>query len=116
MVDMSEGRTTYRIPDIIVVHAGAAERTEGLFAPADVILAVEVLSPDSGGDDLVMKRYRYGKAGIPHYWIVDEKGRTLMVLHHDGAEAYDEVAVVRPGETWRTEEPFALELDPADFL
>jgi len=115
-IDLSGARTTYRVPDIIVVQASAVARTEGLFAPADVALAIEVLSPDSGGDDLVAKRYRYGKARVPNYWIVDQKRRTLTVLRHDGREAYDEVAVVRPGESFKSDEPFPVELDPADFL
>jgi Uma2 family endonuclease len=89
---------------------------KALLVPSDVILAAEVVSPGSGGDDQVVKRYRYGKAGIPHYWIVDQKHRTLTVLRHDGAEGHVEVAVVRPGETWQAEEPFPLKLDPADFV
>ena len=96
--------------------ASAVEGDESEFAPADVALVVEVLSPDNAGDDLVMKRHQYGKAGIPHYWIVDQKARTLTVLRHDGADGYQEVATVRPGERWETEEPFCLALDPADFV
>jgi Uma2 family endonuclease len=115
-IDMSEDRTTYRIPDIVVVRATSVLGDEAMFAAADVVLAIEVLSPDSGGDDQVGKRYRYGKAGIPHYWIIDPKQRTLTVLRHNGAEGYDEVTVVRPGETWQTDEPFPLKLDPADFV
>jgi Uma2 family endonuclease len=115
-VSLTADRMNYRIPDIAVVHASSIEGDEGEFVPTDVVLAVEVVSPGSGGADHVMKRYQYGKAGIPHYWIVDQQQRTLTVLRHDGAEGYDEVAVVQPGETWQTEEPFPLELDPADFL
>jgi Uma2 family endonuclease len=111
---MADGRT-YRIPDILGVHASAVESEEGLFAPEHVVLVVEVMSPSSGGDDLVTKRYEYGKAGIPHYWIVDQKRRTLTVQRHDGDEGYDEVAVVEPGETWKADEPFTVALDPADF-
>lgn len=109
-------RRTYRIPDIVVLRASAIDGDESEFHPADVVLAVEVVSPNSGGDDLVMKRYQYGKAGIPHYWIVDQRKRTLTVLRHDGAEGYDDVATVAPGESWHTDEPFPLTLDPADFL
>jgi Uma2 family endonuclease len=115
-IALTADRRNYRIPDITVVHASAVERDDGVFVPADVVLTVEVVSPGSGGDDQVMKRYRYGKAGIPHYWIVDQHRRTLTVLRHNGAEGYDEVAVVHPGETWQTEQPFPIKPDPADFL
>jgi Uma2 family endonuclease len=114
-VSMAKGRT-YRIPDLVVLRASAIEGDESEFVPTDVVLAIEVLSPDSGGDDVVLKRYQYGKAGIPHYWIVDQRKRKLIVLRHDGAEGYVHVATVNPGEVWRSDEPFPLALDPADFL
>jgi Uma2 family endonuclease len=113
---LTADRRNYRIPDITVVRAEAGERDVDAFVPTDMVLAVEVVSPGSGGDDQVTKRYRYGKAGIPQYWIVHQKHRTLTVLRHDGNDGYDEVAVVRPGETFQTEEPFPLTLDPADFV
>jgi Uma2 family endonuclease len=115
-ISLTSNRQNYRVPDIMLLPAATFESDKPLLFPADVVLAVEVTSPDSGGVDQVMKRYQYGKVGIPHYWIVDQKRRTLTVLRHDGGEGYDEVAVVRPGETWQTEEPFPLKLDPADFL
>jgi Uma2 family endonuclease len=115
-IDLTGDRQNYRIPDITVLPAATVESDKAWLAPSDVVLAVEVVSPGSGGDDHVMKRYQYGKAGIPHYWIVDQKRRTLTVLRHDGAEGYDEVTVVGPGETWQTEEPFPLKVDPADFV
>jgi Uma2 family endonuclease len=114
-VSMAEGRT-YRIPDLVVVRTSTIEGDESEFVPEEVVLTVEVLSPGSGGDDVVMKRYQYAKAGIPHYWIVDQRKRTLTVLRHDGTEGYVHVATVSPGEVWRCDEPFPLVLDPADFL
>jgi Uma2 family endonuclease len=115
-ISLTANNQNYRIPGLTVLPSSTLESDKVWLVPTDVVLAVEVVSPGSGGDDQVMKRYRYGKAGIPHYWIVDQKQRTLTVLRHDGAEGYDEVAVVRPGETWQTEEPFPLRLDPADFV
>lgn len=115
-ISLTGDRRNYRIPDITVMHAPAINRPESVLRAADVVLAVEVVSPDRGGDDQVAKRYRYGKAGIPHYWIVDQRERTLTVLRHDGHEGDDDVTVVRPGRTWKTAEPFPLELDPAAFV
>jgi Uma2 family endonuclease len=83
--------------------------------PDQVVAVVEVLSPDSAGHDLITKRHQYGQAGIRHYWIVDPSNRTLTVLRHDGAAGYEEVAIVKPGTTWQTDDPFPLSLDPADF-
>jgi hypothetical protein len=36
------------------------------------------------------------------------------VLRHDGT-GYEEVALVKPGTPWQTDDPFPLALDPADF-
>jgi hypothetical protein len=52
----------------------------------------------------------------PHYWIVDQRQRTLTVLRHDKQTGYEEVAVVAPGTTWHTDVPYDLALDPADFV
>lgn len=112
---MAHGRT-YRIPDISVLRAAAMHGDQLGFQPADVAIAIEILSPSNAGDDLVMKRYQYGKAGIPHYWVVDPKRRRLSLLVHDGAEDYLENAVVEPGQRWETKDPFPITLDPADFL
>jgi Uma2 family endonuclease len=105
------GRRSYRIPDIAVLRASALAGDENAFEPADVVLVVEVVSPDSAGDDLVMKRYQYGKEGIPHYWIVDQRRRTLTVLRHDGVDGYADLAVVGRGDRWSTAEPFPVSLD-----
>jgi Uma2 family endonuclease len=52
--------------------------------------------------------------GIPQYWVVDPKARTVTVLVLDGKD-YRQDAVVKAGEPWRTDDPFPLELDPAAF-
>ena len=67
----------------------AAEQTT--YLPADVVLAVEVVSPDSVEHDRERKPQLYAKAGIPHFWRVENtKGRpTVYVYELDPAtEAY----------------------------
>jgi Uma2 family endonuclease len=111
---MTTTRETYFIPDVFVVLASAYDHDADGFDPADMRLAVEVLSLRGRGTDLVTKRYYYGAMRIPRYWIVDPKARTLTVLALDGNRYRDE-AVVQSGQRWHTEEPFKLALDPADF-
>lgn len=50
-------------------------------------LVVEVIGEDDPGRDLVTKRLEYAQAGIPEFWIVDPRDRTIPVLHLVG-EAY----------------------------
>ncbi len=109
-------RTTYYIPDVMVVPEEVMNREGPLLYPADVLLVVEVLSPSNAGKDLVLKRHDYAAAGIPQYWIADPQERTLTVLVSDGAGPYREDAVVRPGESWSTDRPYPIRLDPGEFF
>lgn len=114
-IDISR-RTTYYIPDILIVPEEVMQRGGPYFSPADVLLVVEVLSPSNAGKDLVLKRHDYAAAGIAQYWIADPRERTLTVLVTDCAETYREAAVVRPGERWDTDRPYPIRLDPAEFF
>jgi Uma2 family endonuclease len=110
-----KGGTSYFVPDVMVVRSAALERIDKSFLPTEVLLVVEVLSPSNSGRDLVLKRHYYAAGRIPRYWIVDPTARTLAVLELDG-ETYRESAVVAPGTSWKSDQPFPLTLDPADFL
>lgn len=114
-ITMADGHT-YRIPDLIVLPESALAEDRPAIGPEEILLAVEVLSPDSAGDDLITKRHQYGRAGIPHYWIVDQKQRLLRVLRHDGDVGYTDRATIPAGQEWRSGDPFDLILDPAEFL
>jgi len=79
-----------RRPDVVVFRRGT--RTQ-LVRASDVVLAVEVLSPDSHYTDRQAKRLDYAQAGIPHYWIVDlGKPVSLTALRLDEERAFHEVA------------------------
>ncbi|GAA2152828.1 Uma2 family endonuclease [Kitasatospora kazusensis] len=69
-------------PDISVVRAEAV--TEGAeetgYQAGDLVLAVEVVSPDSVERDRDTKPRKYGQAGIPHFWRVEKaEGRRPVV-------------------------------------
>ena len=49
-------------------------REDGFYGAPDLI--VEVVSSRPALDRL-LKRDKYGRAGVPHYWIVDPARRTL---------------------------------------
>ena len=105
---------TYFIPDLYVIPVTAFDAHPKYLLPADVMLAVEILSEHNRGRDLVLKRHYYASVGIPRYWIVDPFEHTLTVLALDGTE-YPAPAVVPAGKTWTTDQPFPLTLDPAEF-
>jgi Uma2 family endonuclease len=60
-----------RVPDVIVVPEAVAKPDPPRYEAADVVLAVEIVSPGSGLTDRVTKRIQYAEAGIAHYWIID---------------------------------------------
>ncbi|MFE7109323.1 Uma2 family endonuclease [Streptomyces sp. NPDC057575] len=62
-------------PDVSVVRADAATDLEQTrFQAADVLLAVEVVSPDSEARDRDTKPGKYAAAGIPNFWLVEMAG------------------------------------------
>lgn len=59
-------------PDISVLRPGAElSATTTALRAEDVLLAVEVVSPDSEERDRERKPELYAKAGIPHFWRVE---------------------------------------------
>jgi Uma2 family endonuclease len=104
---------TYLIPDLYVIPRAAFRAHPKYLMPADVMLAVEILSEHGRARDLVLKRHYYASVGIPRYWIVDPFEHTLTVLALDGDEYAPEV--VPAGKPWRADQPFPLDLDPAEF-
>ncbi|MFF9393528.1 Uma2 family endonuclease [Streptomyces griseoluteus] len=62
-------------PDLCVVRAeSVSDRRQTRFEAADVLLAVEVVSPDSEARDRDTKPHKYAAAGIPHFWLVEMAG------------------------------------------
>jgi Uma2 family endonuclease len=100
---------TVRAPDVIVTSNALAEENPPRLHAADVLLAVEIISPGSNKQDRVMKPVEYAEAGIPHYWLVDiEEPATLTAyLLVDGY--YEIVAQVT--EEARLSQPAPVTVD-----
>lgn len=63
-----------RRPDLVVVRREAKSRLRaegGLVRASEVVVVVEVVTPDSRRTDAVVKLGEYADARIPHYWMVD---------------------------------------------
>jgi Uma2 family endonuclease len=103
------GTHTYLVPDLLLTHAAVLESGPHNLVPEELLLVVEVLSPSNKAHDLVMKRHLYATAGIPQYWIIDEHPASMTVLRLDG-KTYAESAVLKPDDTFETDEPFPLRL------
>lgn len=81
-------RATVRQPDLFVTRD---DSMPGRHAAADVVLAVEIISPGSRKLDLGRKVEEYADAGIPHYWVVDlDPPAPSITVFHLGADGYVE--------------------------
>ncbi|MDQ0992626.1 Uma2 family endonuclease [Streptomyces sp. V3I7] len=70
-------------PDLLVIPAEAAAGFDQTWhKPEDVILVVEVVSPDSRERDRDVKPRKYGAAGVPHFWRVElDEDKGLPVVY-----------------------------------
>ncbi|AKZ57442.1 hypothetical protein SAM23877_4397 [Streptomyces ambofaciens ATCC 23877] len=100
-------------PDVIVVRGDVVDDPEQTRYPAEAVtLAIEVVSAESVSRDRETKPLKYARAGIAHYWRVEnEKG--LAVVHAFELEpttrAYTGVGIFR--ERMKVSAPFPMDLD-----
>ncbi|WP_242676047.1 Uma2 family endonuclease [Streptosporangium minutum] len=104
-------------PDLIVVRAdGDLGLKQTTYQPADVVLAVEVVSAESEVRDRERKPQLYAAAGIPHFWRIENaEGRpTVYVYELDPAtKAY--VATGIHHDRLKLTVPFDLDIDLAEI-
>jgi Uma2 family endonuclease len=68
-------RQTAPEPDLMVLRGEAVtSRRQSRYDAKDVVLAVEVVSPESEERDRDTKPRKYAQAGIPHFWRVEMTG------------------------------------------
>jgi Uma2 family endonuclease len=85
-IDVGGGRK----PDLTVWSKGKPPRRAwSSYAGTDgLLLAIEVVAPDSEITDRVIKKTEYAAAGVPRYWIVErDKGNTVL-MYRLGAGGY----------------------------
>lgn len=101
----------YREPDLMVVGREALPKKGAV--PADVLLAVEVMSPSSVRRDRLVKPAQYAEAGIPHFWRLEPAAPVLFTYVLDGA-AYRETG--RYEATVTIDQPVALRFELSQLL
>lgn len=109
VVVRAEEPAILRVPDLLVTRVDGPSARVGA---AEVLLAVEVISPGSRNVDLHLKPVEYADAGIPHYWLIDldPPAPTITVFGMGGpGDGYAESRSAT-GELVVTE-PFDLRID-----
>ncbi len=79
------------------------------------MLLVEILSAGRQGYDRVTKLNKYAQCGVPHYWILDPKSRTLEVMRFDGG-TYRTLAALDSGSQFVHPDFWDLKLDVAELF
>jgi Uma2 family endonuclease len=85
-IDVGAGRQ----PDLTIWAKGKPpRRARSTYAGTDgLLLAIEVISPDSEVIDQVNKRSEYAGAGVSRYWIVDRDKANSVDFLQLGADGY----------------------------
>lgn len=69
----------------------------------------EIVSESNRSTDTIKKVRRYHQAGVPHYWLLDEVARSLLVYRH-GPDGYVIAIAAEATESVRAEPFDAIEL------
>ncbi|WP_433792123.1 Uma2 family endonuclease [Actinoplanes sp. CA-252034] len=103
-------------PDLLVTSA-AYDPDRTFFDAAEVLLAVEVVSPESAHRDRGVKLRKYAEAGIPHYWrIEDEDGAPVVHAYELDEPTRSYVASGIHRGVLRRPVPFDIDIDLAGLI
>jgi Uma2 family endonuclease len=89
-------------PDMVYISKERLDiiQEKGVYGAPDLV--VEVLSPSTRARDRGIKMRRFAAAGVPHYWILDPRTRTLEARRLT-AQGYELMGIYSPGDTFRPE-------------
>lgn len=100
-------------PDVLVVRAEAdLGLDQTTYRSADVVLAIEVVSPDSEVRDRERKPQLYAKAGIPHFWRVENtSGRPTVYVYELDSTTNSYTATGIYHDRLKVGVPFDIDID-----
>ena len=107
-------------PDVSVVRADAITGPgQTKYEARDVLLAIEVVSPDSESRDRTTKPQKYAAAGIPNFWRVEASGTDGRPVVHvyeidPLTHAYVHMGMQRDRIT--VDKPYPIDLTAIDNL
>lgn len=99
-------------PDVILLHADATGFGRTWYPGDAVVLAVEVVSPDSEARDRKRKPQLYAEAGIAHFWRVENVDDKPVVHAYElqpDIRQYDLVGIFH--DRVRLDRPIPIDID-----
>ncbi|MFF9310839.1 Uma2 family endonuclease [Streptomyces sp. NPDC014748] len=102
-------------PDVSVVLADAVRGPDQTsYQALDVLLAVEVVSPESESRDRTTKPQKYAAAGIPNFWRVERDGvdgRPLVHVYELDPLTKSYVHMGMHRDRIKVDKPYAIDID-----
>ncbi|MFC6080723.1 Uma2 family endonuclease [Sphaerisporangium aureirubrum] len=106
------GRRQRPEPDIIVIRDTADLGPDTTaYQAADVLLAVEVVSPDSEIRDRERKPQLYAQAGIPHFWRIEREAEPTAYIHARDPRTGEYTIIDVHRGAFKVDVPFPVEID-----
>ncbi|MEU3756013.1 Uma2 family endonuclease [Streptomyces olivoreticuli] len=106
-------------PDLSVVRAEAVTgRRQTRYDVKDVVLAVEVVSPDSEARDRDTKPRKYARAGIRHFWrveMVGEEDRPVVYVYELDPATKSYIATGIYHDHLKLTVPFDIDIDLSEI-
>lgn len=105
-VGLKLGTRSSRTLDVAVFVNDEVDEGRAYFAPDEIAIAVEIVSPSSEDDDREDKPRRYAEAGIPEYWRVeraDDRKDAVIFTHKLACTESGKAAYVETGVTLLSE-------------
>lgn len=102
-------------PDVMVFPVDANTGPDQTwYEPEDILLAVEVVSPDSRERDREVKLRKYAEAGVPHFWRVEQdedKGLPVVYVYEldPATKSYALTGIFH--DRLKVTVPFEIEID-----
>jgi Uma2 family endonuclease len=104
-------------PDVSVIRSEAETGPDQTsYQAADVLLAVEVVSPDSEKRERERKPQLYAQAGIAHFWRVEnDRGRPLVCVYELDPATKQYVVTGIHHDRLKLTVPFDIDIDLAEI-
>ena len=102
-------------PDVLVVREAAflAPEPETYYLPEDVLLVAEAVTPASQDRDRETKPGKYSRAGIAHFWRIEEAGGDSAVVYayelDPATRSYGVAGIHR--DRIKVSSPFPIDID-----
>lgn len=80
-VQLDRDEKTMVQPDVLVIcNENNVNEKRGIGAPD---LCIEILSPSTRSKDQLLKKYKYERAGVREFWVVDPEAEQVIVYRFD---------------------------------